>query len=227
MDTPEKLYSHLINCSISHSQILPSPSYKCSKLRGGSSKILYLPLASPNILGSIFHNNNNDLVGTGCPSNLILLDPLCIHHHFQQTKFLLWSYPKDKDIALILSSLPLHISILRLDIRTKSLCCLIFTKLTQGFPECELILISSITSLFLQLSSPGYSLTGPLWCLSDPPLVASIRQWWVDCGSQVGGYLHIWLGCCMRTFSMLEASLNLPSLEAWPGLMWCAIGLRF
>ena len=169
MDTPEKLYSHLINCSISHSQILPSPSYKCSKLHGGSSKILYLPLASPNILGSIFHNNNNDLVGTGCPSNLILLDPLCTHHHYQP----------NKDIALILSSLPLHTSILynyEGYYRIKSSCCIIFTKLTQGFPKCELILTSSITSLLLQLSSPGYSLTGPLWCLSDPPLVASIRQ---------------------------------------------------
>ena len=37
----------------------------------------------------------------------------------------------------------------------------------------------------------------------------------------------IWLGCCMRAFSMYRVSSNLPSLIARPGLMWCAIGLRF
>ena len=40
-------------------------------------------------------------------------------------------------------------------------------------------------------------------------------------------YFHIWLGCCMRAYSMYKISSNLPSLEARPGLMWCAIGLRF
>ena len=30
--------------------------------------------------------------------------------------------------------------------------------------------------------------------------------------------------CCMRAFSMLEASVNLPSLKACPWLMWCATG---
>ena len=38
---------------------------------------------------------------------------------------------------------------------------------------------------------------------------------------------NIWLGCCMRAYSMYKVSSNLPSLEARPGLMWCAIGLRF
>ena len=48
---------------------------------------------------------------------------------------------------------------------------------------------------------------------------------WVESGAR--SQHHIWLGCCMRAFSMLEASSNLPSLEARPGLMWCATELRF
>ena len=52
----------------------------------------------------------------------------------------------------------------------------------------------------------------------------SIRKW------QMLNYkmnTYIWLGFYRRAYSMSEVSSNQPSLEACPGLMWCATGLRF
>ena len=40
-------------------------------------------------------------------------------------------------------------------------------------------------------------------------------------------FIYIWLGSCMRAYSMYKTSSNLPSLEACTELIWCATGLRF
>ena len=57
-------------------------------------------------------------------------------------------------------------------------------------------------------------------------LLSIFSYWKIDTKSRHHDH-DIWLDCCMRAYSMYKISSNLPSLGARPGLMWCAIGLRF